>query len=248
MTIRFPFQQSLILYPVLAFALLVGALGLVGAATTLHVVTGTAGSRLPEAASAILGASGGTHVVEFSAYTNVGTFFLEGGTADTIIFRRKDPVVQSLPLTASALITFKSFPGTVVFQGLSFRADAKTSWLLNGSETGKANGSLIFDSCQIFTTDSLNSANLITWLGGANSRIQFKRSFLVAKLGQSGMDLLADTISLDHNVINANLNLTANIRKFLSLSGNSLIRAQITSVGQPPGSSIASFAPSQEGK
>ncbi|MEO6098595.1 MAG: hypothetical protein ABIW76_24160 [Fibrobacteria bacterium] len=208
-------------------------------APIIHPVTGSAGSRLPEAASAILGASGGTHVVEFSAYTNVGTFFLEGGTADTIIFRRKDPVVQSLPLTASALVTFKSFPGTVVFQGLSFRADAKTSWLLNGSETGKANGNLIFDSCQIFTTDSLNSANLITWLGGANSRIQFKRSFLVAKLGQSGMDLLADTISLDHNVINANLNLTANIRKFLSLSGNSLIRAQITSVGQPPGSSTA---------
>lgn len=222
--------------------LILATVGTVRATTIIHQVTGLAGSRLSEAASAILGAAGDTHIVEFSAYTNVGTFFLEGGTADSIIFRRKDPSVQSLSLSAAALFTFKSFPGTVVFHGLSFRADSKTSQLLNGSETVKANGNLIFDSCQIFTNDSLKSANLITWLGGANSRIQFKRSFLVAKFGQSGMDLLADTVSLDHNVINANLNLTANIRKFLSLTGNTLVRTQITSVGQPPGTSVSTVS------
>lgn len=207
-------------------------------AQIIHTVNGGTGSRLAEAAGAISSSPGGTHVIEFGGYSDIGSFSLDNPIADTILFRRKSIGVSSLSFSSTPLFSITQFSGVLIFRGLSFKASTKNALLLAGGAPLKENRALIFDSCQIFG-DTLTSASFLAWVGAAESKVIFRKSFVTFRTGNGNIKLEADSILIDHCVFNSSMGLIANVQKLLSVKGSTFVRTQLVSAGLPQGSSIA---------
>ena len=209
--------------------------------STIYTVTGQPGYRLSDAAGAIQSATSGAHIVEFSAYTSVGTFLMDGSGADSIIFRRKDLSVQPLLFPASILFTFRNYKGVVLFKGLAFKPAEKSGVLLDGALAIKSNKHLIFDSCQIYG-DTLVQTGFLSWTGSAGSKIQFKRTYIALKTGGGTFDVTGDTVQFMGSIVNSQAGGVIHATTLVSLHNNTFVRGRIFAEGLPPTSSTANVS------
>jgi hypothetical protein len=178
---------------------------LLGLASFGHATNYTvdAPGKLTTISGQLASAGVGTHHIRFGSYANVGSVTLTTATADSIIFERNSTDTLVIDVTGSS--KFLKIDGlattTVVLRGLAFRLGADSK-LIEGAVLGSPSPRLVIDSC-IIMSDSLNSA-FISWLGATGSRIDIRRSILVSR--RSGplvkLDLQADTVSLQNNLIN----------------------------------------------
>lgn len=233
--IRFLIKQ--VLYPIL----FVVALPSIGSSSTIYSVTGQPGQQLSDAAGQIQGAAGGTHIVEFSGYTNIGTFAIDGSRADSIIFRRKGLSTQPLQFSTIALFTVRNFNGTIVIRGLSFTPATRLAILVNSGDPGNPNKNLILDSCQIYSSDTLTSS-FLRWAGAPGSRIQIKKTFATIKAGSGSFDIVGDTVQIEHCLFNLSSGGLAHVTDLLSLHNNTFIRGRFFAEGQPPSTSSATVS------
>ena len=147
-------------------------------------------------------APGEKHVIQFKTYTNVGSFTLNGITADSIIFQRAEESAEVVEFSGT-LFQMQNVNANVVFRNLAFKAKTGSSIFIDGIATGKPNRNLTIDSCQIFA-DTLNTT-FLAWSAetGTGSTMLIKRSIIFGAMGSKGnIDITADTV----RVINCYLN------------------------------------------
>lgn len=147
-----------------------------------------------------------SHIVQFAEYENVGNFRLDGPApnVDSLIFERYPKSHGMEAVNAKdVLLDIKNYSGTVVLRGLAFNLTTLNSVLLSGYDVGRANAHLVIDSCFIFGENISNS--FLTWFGGAGSRVEIRRSFLVSRTGTataSKVLLNASNVTLTNNLLN----------------------------------------------
>ncbi len=158
--------------------------------------------RLTQIATQIASAApGGIHVVRFKTYADVGAFNLAGLNADSLIFERFEPNAQVVEYTGK-LFKLENINAPVVFRGLAFRAVNEAAQFIE-TATGSPNRNLLIDSCQIFG-DRFNSVFLSWNSGDTDSRIEIRRSYIVANQGGAAakIDFTAKDVVLVNNHFN----------------------------------------------
>lgn len=138
--------------------------------------------------------SGGTHVVLFKTYKDVGAFSLNGLTADSLIFIRAEESAEVVEFTGT-LFQMRNVTAAVVFRNLAFKAKNGSSIFIDGVATGSPNRNLVIDSCQIFA-DSLNTT-FLAWSAetATGTTLTIKRSIISGAMGSKGnIDVTADTV------------------------------------------------------
>ncbi len=186
--------------------------------------------KLTTIASQIAAEPGGSHVVRFKTYVDVGPFNLTGLNADSLIFERDEPSAEVIKFTGT-LFQLKNITAPVVFRGLAFRALDESAIFIEGPPASP-NQNLLIDSCQIFSAQ-FNSL-FLSWNGDeANSHIEIRRSFIVANQGgaQARIDFSAKNITLANNHFNFAGLLVAKTPGQLVVSQNTVNRMQFDSDG-----------------
>ncbi len=222
----FPFENAVRYGLVLLGISAAGAL----AQTKTYVVDGP--GKLSTIAAQIQAApAGGTHIVQFKTYVNVGAFSLTGLTADSLIFQRAEESAEVVEFSGT-LFQMQSVSAAVVFRNLAFKAKDGSAKFIQGATVGNENRNLLIDSCQIFG-DTLNTT-FLAWNGATavGSKILIQRSVINGSQGSSPkIDLTVDTVRVLNCYLNFSGQVVGSISKRIDITNLSTNRVQFRLTG-----------------
>lgn len=168
-----------------------------------HYVTGV--NNLSKVATEIQSSPDqGSHSIQFDYYGDVGTFKVDSPTSkvESLIFERRDSDSEAVITVAGTLLEIKNMKAKVTLKGLAFQLQPNAV-LLSGADGAKVNGSLLIDSCFIFS-DTLDNT-FLSWLGDNLSSVEIKNSYIVvggSRTAAAKISLSGGTLKLNNNLIN----------------------------------------------
>ena len=145
-------------------------------------------------------APGGVKRIRFKTYADVGSFTINGLTADSLIFERAAETSEPL-VFSGILFQIRGVNAPVVFRNLALKALNGSSVVLDGAASASPNKNLLIDSCQIFG-DTLNTP-FLTWIGSTGSKVEIRKSIIAALKGVDGkIEVTSDTLRVSNNYMN----------------------------------------------
>ena len=183
--------------------------------------------KLATIATQIQAASGSAdkvHHVRFKTYQEVGNFTLTALTADSLIFERDSESAEVIEFSGK-LFKMENVTAAVVFRNLAFKAKNGAA-IFHEASSGSPNRNLLLDSCQLFG-DTLGGT-FLSWLGDTASKVDIKRSYIVATRGTANtkLDLNVGTVSVSQSYLNVPGVLVATTERRFELTQTTVNRMQ----------------------
>lgn len=193
----------------------------------------------------LFSAAGPTLTVRIDNYANPGQLKIDQPPANvtTLQLQRFSTDSDGVIDVDSTFIDVKNFSGTLVLKGLAFRLKPKAV-LIAGFDLNKPNRNLILDSCFIYA-ETLD-ASFLNWQGDAQSQIELKNSWFVAKTSSTNiasMQLGGNDVTFSYCLFNFPGMVTASpIYKSFQAFSNTFNRVQFNLGGTTLGGTDPYFA------